>query len=177
MLPRTNYHIVQINALGQVTPTYSITEQNYFYFLGDVDDNGDLWLSDQGFHWLQFHIPTRRVTAYRTTNGIPAGAYDWAFVPGTSCLYTVTGSGGNNVMWRFDHNAKSWASVRNFGQVMDSSIMSATYAGQDSYLYCSVADGQNYRFSLSGTDKGQMSTSPFSSQFNGAHRINAYVIP
>jgi hypothetical protein len=73
--------IIQIGSNGAVVTVRTIPSSSGTYNVGDVDENGDFWISASGSSWLKVNLSSGTITAVGTAS-IPNPVYDWAYVPG-----------------------------------------------------------------------------------------------
>ncbi|KAH7236687.1 proline rich protein 5MeD, partial [Fusarium tricinctum] len=151
--------------------------------MGDIDNMGRYWISNQGKAWWCIDLKPGSATYGKilmsgtavTTGGIA----DWAFVPGGGdFMYGIMydSAGLTGTLSRFSRTAYTWSSVRAYGMVTGTNVFGAVYASADGNLYGSEnSNGNIYKFPIAPSVGAPVfvATGPPSTWNDGARCINA----
>ncbi|KAG8667397.1 hypothetical protein FPOAC1_012228 [Fusarium poae] len=155
--------VIRIAQDGQYQ-TLSVTVPSNTITMGDVDDQGRLWLSESGKRWWCVDVnptsPTvNKVIANGTSSAdIISGIGDWAFVPGGGdYLYAVqasiieSGLMRTNIV-RWSRTTRTWERYQSYPNLVLTSlnlVWGAVWAGPGGTLYAQEnLLGQTWKFTL-----------------------------
>lgn len=143
------------------------------FHIGDIDDNGQYWLSN-GPEWWQINLnpgtPNYGKVVKSGTLDVQAPA-DWSYVPGTNYLYAITNSNANNLpkLLRFNRTSKVMEVVGPVTGLAQTNAFGATYADSDGFIYGSDnASGEIYRVNVATGAGTLFAQGPSSSANDGA---------
>ncbi|KAF7560640.1 hypothetical protein G7046_g3510 [Stylonectria norvegica] len=156
-------------------------EGNKNIIMGDIDNNGHLWISDTGRPWWQIDVMPGSSTLYKVINSGTAThsdyIADWAFVPGGGdYMYAVQYTQYTSTMVRFSRSTYTWTTLNAFGNLSGYNVWGALYAASDGNMYGSENIGGNiYKFPVAPTIGKPVfiSAGPKSSQNDGARCIDS----
>jgi len=152
---------------------------------GDVDEQGQYWVTVGGQSWVQIDLKPGSATYGKVRNtGVASLANfvtDWAWVPGGGdALYGFAYNPlailalSRTYLMRFDRAQKSWTQVADYGNLVGANQWGAVYAGDDGFLYASEqSTGQIWRFPLNGTTPVRVATGPSGENNDGARCVRA----
>ncbi|GKU18141.1 unnamed protein product [Fusarium langsethiae] len=155
--------VIRIASDGQYQ-TLSVTVPSNTITMGDVDDQGRLWLSESGKRWWCIDVNPSSPTANKMiANGTSAtdvisGIGDWAFVPGGGdYLYAVqasiieSGLMRTNIV-RWSRTTRTWERYQSYPNLVLTSlnlVWGAVWAGPGGTLYAQEnLLGQTWKFTL-----------------------------
>ncbi|KAF4953013.1 hypothetical protein FSARC_12493 [Fusarium sarcochroum] len=169
----------------------AVTLETNAISMGDIDDQGRLWVSESGKKWWSIDVKPKSATYLKVTTGTSAadllsGVGDWSYVPGGgNYLYSVQASviesgllRTNIVRWSLD--TQKWERYQSYPGLLLTAlnlIWGATMASPDGTLYAQEnLLGQTWKFTL-GTSADPVSI-PGGAILNlsgdGARCIGAY---
>ncbi|KAM0416438.1 hypothetical protein ACHAPD_005364 [Fusarium lateritium] len=155
--------VIRIASDGQYQPI-SVTVPSNTITMGDVDDQGRLWLSESGKRWWCIDVnPTSPTVNKMIANGtsstdVISGVGDWAFVPGGGdYLYAVqasiieSGLMRTNIV-RWSRTTRTWERYQSYPNLVLTSlnlVWGAVWAGPGGTLYAQEdLLGQTWKFTL-----------------------------
>ncbi|KAI7343809.1 hypothetical protein KC354_g15469 [Hortaea werneckii] len=177
----TNPRIIAFNAQGEVSNVLNATAS----VVGDVDENGQLWLADSNAGtWRQYSL-TRGNAALLGSGSFGTGYafYDWSYVPNTgNYLWSLNQYNGLTYLIRFDRSSHQMSVIGNYGTIATNAVWGAMYAGRNQRLFASDnTGGQIWSFdirnsTISNANARLISQGPSTSSNDGARCLNADAI-
>ncbi|KAI7719840.1 hypothetical protein KC353_g2660 [Hortaea werneckii] len=174
----TNPRIIAFNAQGEVSNVLNATAS----VVGDVDENGQLWLADSNAGtWRQYSL-TRGNAALLGSGSFGTGYafYDWSYVPNTgNYLWSLNQYNGLTYLIRFDRSSHQMSVIGNYGTIATNAVWGAMYAGRNQRLFASDnTGGQIWSFdirnsTISNANARLISQGPSTSSNDGARCLNA----
>ncbi|RGP79636.1 hypothetical protein FLONG3_2384, partial [Fusarium longipes] len=181
----TGTQLIQIGGDGSSTLLAARTSDRNIN-MGDIDNQGRLWLSNNGGAWWTIDLMPGSSTYGKIimsgTAVTTLKAADWAFVPGGgdymySVMYDSTGL--TSTLCRFSRTTYTWQTVKAYGNIAGTNVWGAVYANGDGSLYGSEnSSGQIWQFPIAptvGTPKF-IATGPVSSWNDGARCLDSQVV-
>ncbi|CCF41420.1 proline rich protein 5MeD [Colletotrichum higginsianum] len=187
-----DYKVIRILANGStqdVAPIRKLTPN--LFNSGDVDENGQYWISTGGLDWYQYNL-NPGTAGYGTLVGsgtlAGTGGYtigDWTVVPGAGGgdLWSLGVSGKSAFLLRWNKTTKLFTVVRELGNLTGASgttvpFWGASYATNDGFLFAvENGSGQIWRISVAGTVPNlRLNDAPASSQNDGARCLDSGAI-
>jgi hypothetical protein len=154
--------------------------------MGDIDNQGRLWLSNNGAAWWTIDLMPGSSTYGKIimsgTATTTLKAADWAFVPGGGdFMYSVMydSAGLTSTLCRFSRTTYTWQTVKAYGNIAGSNVWGAAYANGDGSLYGSEnSSGQIWQFPIAPTvgNPKFIATGPVSSWNDGARCIDSQIV-
>ncbi|KAI7278489.1 hypothetical protein KC345_g5945 [Hortaea werneckii] len=178
----SNPRIISFNAQGEVSNVLSATAS----VVGDVDENGNLWLADSSSgSWRQYSLTRGSASLIASGNfGTGYAFYDWAYVPGTGdYLWSLNQYNSLTYLIRFDRSSKRMSVIGNYGNIAANAVWGAMYAGDGGHMFASDnTGGQIWSFevansTISRSNAQLISQGPSTSSNDGARCLNANAIP
>ncbi|KAI6813958.1 hypothetical protein KC342_g16607 [Hortaea werneckii] len=177
----TNPRIISFNAQGEVSNVLNATAS----VVGDVDENGQLWLADSNAGtWRQYSL-TRGSPGLIASGSFGTGYafYDWAYLPGAgNYLWSLNQYNSLTYLIRFDRSSKQMSVIGNYGNIAANAVWGAMYAGDGGRMFASDnTGGQIWSFQvrnsgISRSDAQLISQGPSTSSNDGARCLNAGAI-
>jgi hypothetical protein len=154
--------------------------------MGDIDNQGRLWLSNNGAAWWTIDLMPGSSTYGKIimsgTATTTLKAADWAFVPGGGdFMYSVMydSAGLTSTLCRFSRTTYTWQTVKAYGNIAGSNVWGAAYANGDGSLYGSEnSSGQIWQFPIAPTvgNPKFIATGPVSSWNDGARCLDSQIV-
>jgi hypothetical protein len=148
--------------------------------LGDIDSNGQYWVSNGGNTWAQIDLLPDSATYGQTIGSGTAKPFDlavadWVYIPSAGeYLYSVgTNSTSNGVsLIRFNLDTKAWERVANYPTLKGHSTWGAQYGMNNGTVWASDnASGQIWQFPISGATPFEVSQGPAAGNNDGARCV------
>ena len=178
----TGSQVIRIGSDGSYTLLSTRTSDPNVQ-MGDIDNMGRYWISNQGKAWWCIDLKPGSSTYGKIlmsgTAVTTGGVADWAFVPGGGdFMYGIMydSAGLTATLSRFSRTAYTWSSVKAYGMVTGSNLFGAVYASADGNLYGSEnSNGNIYKFPIAPTVGSPVfvATGPSSTWNDGARCVNS----
>ncbi|KAF4462830.1 Agglutinin 2 [Fusarium albosuccineum] len=180
VMTSTGSTLIKIGADG----TWSLlpaTVSSRNIIMGDIDSNGNYWISDTGRPWWKIDLwPTSptfgRIVASGTATHDDYMA-DWAYVPGGgNYLYAIQYTQTSSILVRFSMLSYTWTTLRNYGDLTGDNVWGALYASSEGIMYGSEnSSGNIYKFPISPTigKPSFLAAGPSSGYNDGARCIDS----
>ncbi|KAI7155376.1 hypothetical protein KC349_g7012 [Hortaea werneckii] len=177
----TNPRIIAFNAQGQTSNVLNATAS----VVGDVDENGQLWLADSNAGtWRQYSL-TRGNAALLGSGSFGTGYafYDWSYIPNAgNYLWSLNQYNNLTYLIRFDRSSHQMSVIGNYGTIATNAVWGAMYAGRNQRMFASDnTGGQIWSFdirnsTISNANARLISQGPSTSSNDGARCLNADAI-
>jgi len=190
-----NFKIIRILANGTTQDVATINKfsstAGSLFNSGDVDENGQYWISTGGADFYQYNL-NPGTAGYGTlvnsavlsgTGGYTIG--DWTYVPGTGGgdLWSIGVKNFSSFLLRWNRTTRTFTVVRELGNLTNTPTQSgstaafwgASYATTDGFLFAFENNsGQVWRISVDGSVANKrVVDAPVSSQNDGARCVDA----
>ncbi|KAH0435691.1 proline rich protein 5MeD [Colletotrichum camelliae] len=188
-----DYRLIRILGNGNTTTVTTFTQASKLYNAafntGDIDQNGQYWISTGGIDWYQYDFLPGSATYGRLVgSGLVNGGADdyslgdWSVVPGPGGgdLWTIGVKNFNCVLMRWSRTTKDWTIGQSLGALTGvtsgtAPFFGATYATTDGFLYAVENNsGQVWRIAVDGSSAPVQQTSvPSTSRNDGARCLDS----
>uniref|UniRef100_UPI0023F322BC DUF7933 domain-containing protein n=2 Tax=Desertimonas flava TaxID=2064846 RepID=UPI0023F322BC len=144
------------------------------FVIGDVDDNGHLWLLSGDDRWYQIDAITNTLLASGTAplgDEYTSGA-DWVYLPGTNALWRVVSNGGASWLTSFDRTSHTWTTptfLGDLGGPGSNNNTGAVFADPNGFIYASYNNtGEIWRIHVASSTAARFAYGPSSTGNDGA---------